>query len=751
MITRKRTPWGLLYFILLLMLAGAYFISGLFTFSDVNMLNYGEKIKYIFLHPFHLWWNDRTPMVMGIACILWLMGVSYFLTYYRNYHFGAEHGTADWGDVRTMLKQLQDPDPMRNTIVSKNISIGFDALSNMNMLIMGGSGSGKTTGIVIPNILLGSCTNVILDIKGDLLKKYGNYLKQHGIVVRSLNLKNPLQSDRYNPFLYIQNYSDLIGLITNIQNSVTPPDAQKGDPFWQDGVGLYLQSLFEYEWLESKREGRKPTMNNILKLVNLEARKMSVRDEETEEMKEITQLQWLMDTLATERGDDYPPVRDYRKLKEGAAETVRSIIIMVNAQLRLCELPEIRRIFEDDDLDLPSLGLGVGKTTKKTALFLVMRSGDTSYNLFISMLYTQMFRILRDLADNECPGGKLPIHVRLWADEYYAGPKPADSEMLLGEIRSRNISMVPILQDVSQLKTLFPQDKWEIFSSNCSAVVYLGSGPTAYTTHKWISDMLGEMTIDTRSDTISQGRGGGGSLQNSKAGMKLMTPEQVREMPNRDCILLIEGMKPVYDRKNRPFATKQWKEAEIAAGPDGYTNPIRILHDKEKDIYKTVDCEEKIIMVDKAEEQFYRNAAATDKTIRFFDIDKEAFLYLNWDEDKPLTMEEIQAIAKTAKKKDVSMMKEPDDVKKDKNTEEAIQGTKNYDGITPRMKWNLKGSFSECILRYGEKLTPEEMEILSQCLKDGLSDRQMKKILILPDACAMENYRKIFLSANRSR
>lgn len=333
-------------------------------------------------------WNDRTPMVMGIASILWLMGVSYFLTYYRNYHFGAEHGTADWGDVRMMLKQLQDPDSMRNTIVSKNISIGFDALSNMNMLIMGGSGSGKTTGIVIPNILLGSCTNVILDIKGDLLKKYGNYLRQNGIVVRSLNLKNPLQSDRYNPFLYIQNYSDLIGLITNIQNSVTPPDAQKGDPFWQDGVGLYLQSLFEYEWLESKREGRKPTMNNILKLVNLEARKMSVRDEETEEMKEITQLQWLMDTLATERGDDYPPVRDYRKLKEGAAETVRSIIIMVNAQLRLCELPEIRRIFEDDDLDLPSLGLGVGKTKKKTALFLVMRSGDTSYNLFISMLYT---------------------------------------------------------------------------------------------------------------------------------------------------------------------------------------------------------------------------------------------------------------------------------------------------------------------------------------------------------------------------
>ena len=231
--TKKQIPWHILYVLLCIMLIAAYFISGLFILPDVTLINYGEYLTYIILHPFHLWWNDKTPVVMGTACILWLMGVSYFLTYYRNYHFGAEHGTADWAEVQDMAKKLADSDPMKNTIVSKDIKIGFDALSNMNMLIMGGSGSGKTTGIVIPNILLGSCTNVILDIKGDLLKKYGNYLKQHGVVVRSLNLKNPLESDRYNPFLYIKNYSDLIGLITNIQNSVTPPDAQKGDPFWQ--------------------------------------------------------------------------------------------------------------------------------------------------------------------------------------------------------------------------------------------------------------------------------------------------------------------------------------------------------------------------------------------------------------------------------------------------------------------------------------------------------------------------------------
>ena len=747
--TKRKTPWATLLVILVLMIVGAYFISGLYILPGVTSFNYGDKLVYIFLHPFRNWWNEKTMMVMGISSILWLMGVSYFLTYYRNYHFDTEHGTADWDNIRMASKQLRDPDPSKNTIVSKNISIGFNALSNMNMLIMGGSGSGKTTGIVIPNLLLMNCTNVFLDIKGDLQKRYGNYLKEQGVVVKSLNLKNPLESDRFNPFNYIHNYSDLIGMITNIQNSVAPPDAQKGDPFWTDGCGLYLQAMFEYEWLESKRLGRKASMNNILKLVNLESKKVKVRNEETEEMEEITALQQLMNELAEERGVDYPPVRDYRKLKEGATETVRSIVIMVNSQLRLCELPEIKRIFEEDDLDLPSLGLGVGPTKKKTALFLVMRSGDTSYNLFINILYTLLFRILRDIADNDCPGGKLPIHVRVFMDEFYSGPKPADSEMLLGEIRSRNISMVPILQDVSQLKTLFPQDKWEIFSSNCAAVLYLGSGPTAYTTHKWMSDMLGDMTIDVRSDSISQGKNGSSNMQNSKAGMKLMTPEQVREMPNDNCILLIEGRKPIYDQKNKPFDTEIWKAAQKAAGKNGYTHPVRIIHDKEKDIYKTIECDKKIMLIDKEEEEFYRNAAKTDQSIHIFDMDNEEFLYLNWDETSPLSMEELGEIVRSSRKRDLSAIEPPEDVK---GIEENVSKSPDPDNSVKTEKniRNISGSIYDCLKRYADQMSEREIDIILQSMKEGLPERRIKILFSMGDETEMERYLKVYRTTHKN-
>ena len=355
-----------------------------------------------------------------------------------------------------------------------------------------------------------------------------------------------------------------------------------------------------------------------------------------------------------------------------------------------------------------------------------------------------LFRVLRDLADNECIGGVLPIHVRLWADEFYSGPKPMDSEMLLGEIRSRNISMVPILQDVSQLKTVFPQAKWEIFSSNCSTVVYLGSGPTAYDTHKWISDMLGETTIDTRSDSISHGKNGSSNLQNSKAGMMLMKPDQVREMPNRDCILMIDGMKPIYDRKNRPFSTAQWKEAEKAAGERGYTHPVRVIHDKEKDVYKTINSEEKIVMVDKKEEEFYRNAAKNDNHIHFIDLDNEEFLYLNFDEEKEPSIEELQVLIRNSFKKDVSETPVPIDVSEKENRSVQLVTMNKRNQI--RKEWNLSGSALECIKRHAKYLSQEEVDLMIRCLDTRIPDKTIKEMLVMDSVHEMKRYLRAYIA-----
>ena len=366
-----------------------------------------------------------------------------------------------------MSKILRDKDELKNTYLSENIAVSNSALSNMNMLVIGGSGSYKTTSVVIPNLLMAACTNVILDIKGDLLRKHGNYLKKHGITVKSINFINMEESDRWNPFAYIEKETDLIKLITNMQAAVKPPDAMKGDPFWDDGCALYLQAMFYYEWLMAKEEKRSASMNNILKLVNMESKQ--INEEGT------TELQAEMNRLAGIKGNDYPPVRDYRKLKEGATETVRSIIIMVNAMLRLCETASLKRIFEDDDIDIKSLGLGIdGNPEKKTALFLVMPDNDESFNFLISMFYTQLFDVLIRTADFEC-GGSLPIHVRLWADEFYAGPKPLNTEKLMGTIRSRNLSIVPVLQSIAQIKAVFPQDKWEIFLDTAQRFCILGA------------------------------------------------------------------------------------------------------------------------------------------------------------------------------------------------------------------------------------------------------------------------------------
>ena len=729
MIQKRKPPWGMFFILLLLALAASYYIAGLFKLDDVTIQNYQDKLAYILMHPFRNWFNEKTPAVIGIALTAWAMFVCYYLTYYRNFHPDAEHGVAEWADVPKTAKRLYGKGEEPVTCLSKNITVNAKALPNMHILILGGSGDGKTTSLLIPNILLANMTNIILDVKGDLLKNYGGYLKEiKNITVKSLNFKDMLQSDRYNPFVYIDNYTDMVELITNIQTSVKPPDAQKGDPFWDDGVGLYLQSLFEYEWLQAREENRVASMPGILELVNRETQKI---DEDG-----TTQLQQDMYELEQRYGKDYPPVRDYRKLKEGASETVRSIVIMVNAQLRLFEIPEIKRIFEGtDDIDIPSLGLGVdGNPEKKTALFLVMPSGDSSYNLFINMFYTQLFTVLKRIADNR-RNGQLPIHVRLWADEYYAGPKPLNCETLLGEIRSRNMSIIPILQDIAQIKTLYPNDKWEIFTGNCATTVFLGSGATAHTTHQWVSDMLEDMTIDSRSENLGHSQGGG-NLQMNKAGMKLMTPGQISRLPKDDCILFLKGERPIYDKKNWSFTTESFKEAERIAGENGYKNPVYVTYDENNKKYITTRFESRLNYISQEEFEFYEKKSKKDDSIQTFQMDEEAFLYLNFNETPQPSLRELEKMVQ--------------EIKVSKINEEEEEKKREEDTVEDREKWDLSGDIIDCFQRYSGKLSAEEQEEIIKGIEEGLTDQEVKRYFILYGADKMRQYRRV-LTARKNR
>lgn len=737
-VDRRKTPWGAFLFLLIVLCVITYFLCGLFKNPEITFDNFQEGLLYIVQHPFENWWTDRTTAFFGIVFLAWIMLVAWYLNYYRNTHFGAENGTEQWADVKKLSKILRDKDELKNTYLSKNIAVSNSALSNMNMLVIGGSGSYKTTSVVVPNLLMAACTNVILDIKGDLLRKHGNYLKHHDITVKSINFINMEESDRWNPFGYIEKETDLIKLVTNMQAAVKPPDAMKDDPFWDDGCALYLQAMFYYEWLQAKEEKRKGSMNNILRLVNMESKQI---DEEG-----TTELQAEMDRLASIKGDDYPPVRDYRKLKEGATETVRSIIIMVNAMLRLCETASLKRIFDGDDIDIKSLGLGIdGNPKKMTALFLVMPDNDESFNFLISMFYTQLFDVLIRTADFEC-GGSLPIHVRLWADEFYAGPKPLNTEKLMGTIRSRNMSIVPVLQSIAQIKAVFPQDKWEIFLDNCATVLYLGSGPASYSTHEYISKLLGEMTIDKRTDGTSTGHFGNASINNDKMGRTLMTPAEVKRMPRKDCIIFLEGQYPIYDTKNLPFNTERWKDSEALAGKGGYKHPVRVVYDEKTMTYRTIEAQTPIQFLTKEEVAFYKNAEKTDRSIKVFEMNEDDFLYLNWRSEPPMTEDEIENIFYQAEKQR-RLREESNRVPKDVRLQDIELKDKKKQGSVKEKKWDLTGSIYECIKRYADCLDSNQINEIIEGMEAGLSEKQIKSYFGLP-AEKMSQYRRAYMFGN---
>ena len=734
MLKNRKISYKVYLVLLAAVMLFSLFFAGIFSYEDTNILNIPDKLSELAGHfwQYNRYFNKYTLQCLGWGFLAWIFLCYVIMDKMRNWQSHIAYGSEDWGDAEDVTKRRANKDENYNRIISKNLRIdtqGKGKASNNNMVVVASSGKFKTTSVVVPNLLSGGANKIVLDVKGELMRDYGLYLKEKGYTIRCLNLKYPEQSDRYNPFAYIQTEEDIIKLIANIQKSLTPPDAMKGDPFWDDGVALYLQSVFFYEWWYAKKEGRTGTFNNVLKLVNDEAKKDTSKPVEKGKQPP-TLLQIKMDKLAEEDSEDNPAVRDYRKLKDGAAETVRSIIIITNAKLKLCETKALKRIFEDDDMHLKEFATGVGGTLEKPnknklIIFLCVDDSDTSYNFVCSMLYSQALTILMRMADNNL-GGSLPIPLELWLDEFYAGARPADCAQLMGVIRSRNISMIPILQSVSQLKDLYQGEKAEIIHDNCPIFWFGGCGQGAIETQKAISELLGKATVDIASDGSN---GNNRSNNYQKAGRELMTPAEVKNMDKHNCIVFLEDERPIFDRKSLPWEGnplfKHAMQLNKESGVGGYIVEPKSMIDPHSGeyitIYNSINIEE--------------TSEIPDGVIPI-DIFSDEFLHMNFtykepaDSDISDELKRLYALESNFYKKE---QRRKTANKANKNVTEYVtsenSNTDKMDKIDNKdTSDDIPDSIEDGIIQYFSHMNENQRELIQAAIEDGMPDMFIRRM-----------------------
>lgn len=614
---KKKQSWGMAVVLLILFLILGYFISGLYLYQDVTLETVEEIFLDILRHPFQGYWNEKTRPCLTLAVFLWICLITYYQYHNRNFQSGREHGSAEWAEHKQVMKEKGDKN---GRILSQHITVTKDGkkIANNNMLVVGAPGTGKSFRVVAPNLLRNDASVVVLDVKGDLMRSYGKALEKRGYQIKCLDLISSDfgKSHMFNPFVYVRTEVDLIRLVTNIQTSLTPQDANKGEPFWEDGVTMYLLACFYYVWMEMGI----PTLPKVQMLMNEESH---VLDEDNGE----TELEHRMNKLAqsSPMGSAHPAVINYRKLKEGAPDTVRSIIIMCNSKFKFMGIAAARRIFGEDEMDLHELGVGVhgdGKT--RTALFLCVPDDDRSFDFLVGMLYTSLFRILIDQA-RKC-GGSLPIPVEIWMDEFANGSRPDNFEKLITTLRSRNISVIMFLQSVAQLKQIYKNDTWEILMDACSVFLYLGGGRGAYSTHKYIADLLGPATIDKKNDGMSKGSSGSTSINFDRQARELMNSEEVSRLPDGDCLVFITGEKPVYDRKYQTQSMRDFQEAKKLGE---YVPDVHVKRTKEGE-YLTLKGEGQIVELCEKSVEYYKMWKKEDWKIQIVEMSEEEFMEMDF-------------------------------------------------------------------------------------------------------------------------
>ena len=517
-----------------------------------------ERFSTMVRRPDLLRWTAYTPRFLLVFLLLYGGGVLLYYADHENRRPGEEYGSAKWGNARELNKRYADQNG-KNVILTKRVSIGLDGYKhrrNLNILVVGGSGSGKTRFFCKPGIMSVNCSYLIIDPKGEMLRSTGYLLKNEGYDIKVFDLIHPNQSDGYNPFTYIRDEPDVLKLMDNLVKNTTPPKGASNDPFWEKAEIALDSALMLYLLSEAP----KGEQNFEMLMFMLECARVMEEDEQYQ-----SPLDLLFQTLE-ERDPAHIAVREYKVYKQAAGKTAKSILVTASVRLAAFIFPQYAAMMQTDEMDFASLG------ERKRAIFCVIPVNDGSMNYLVSMLLTQCFQQLYLRAD-ERYNGRLPVPVRVIQDEWANVAQPDSYPKVLATCRSYNIGINIIVQNIQSIKALY-KDEWEGIIGNCDTLLFLGGGnePTSL---EFVSKLLGKETVHTRTRGRTKGRSGSSSVNFQQTGRDLMTPDEIRMLPTNDALLFIRGEKPVRDKK---YDIK--KHPNVRRTADGRAKPYIYLGDE---------------------------------------------------------------------------------------------------------------------------------------------------------------------------
>ena len=506
-----------------------------YAYEDgMNLFQWMGRFSQALERPFSIGWTPYTLKCMLGSLLLYGCGIALYYSSRENRRPGEEYGSAKWGDPRALCRKYMDHQHKEaNIILTQRVRLGMDGYKtqrNMNILVIGGSGSGKTRYFCKPGLYSANCSYLVTDPKGELLKAAGGLLLSLGYEVRVFNLIDPEQSDCYNPFVYVREEKDVLSLIDNLIKNTTPRNASSNDPFWEKAEVALDSALMLYLIHEAPQDEQ--NFETMIYMMNF----ADVREEDEQYR---SPLDMLFRALEEEQ-PAHVAVKQYKVFKQAAGKTAKSILVTAAVRLAAFNIPQYAAMTSMDEMDFGSLG------ERKRAIFCVIPVNDSSMNYLVGMLYTQCFQELYRRADLKY-NGRLPVPVRVIQDEWANVAQPESYPKILATCRSYNIGLNIIVQNVQQIKALYEKEHESIIG-NCDTLLFLGGGNEPASL-EFIVKLLGRETLATRTRGLTKGRNGSSTTNYQQTGRDLMTIDEVRKLDTNKAILFIRGEDPVIDRK----------------------------------------------------------------------------------------------------------------------------------------------------------------------------------------------------------